>query len=273
MTAPLDDSTAGTNTSTSPRGLPEILSIELPIKNFNPPIGNEDEIRNRRAVYAPSQAKALHERNWWNKIVADRIKHYGTIHLRVGEGLLLLGNAHMNCSEYADALKVYKSAGRIFRRVKGDSDLTVARCLDKVGLAACRVHVEGNFNVAMVALDEAFSIRYEKLGSLHVDTVDSLNNLAGLYVRTREYALARKAYHEVYMVRQIIFGPRHPSVAITAHALGGVHLKLSQVDDAARYYHRAMAIYTKLQLKDDNPIMKRLLKDIAALQRMSLAVS
>ena len=265
VTTPMDDSIIddGSVSSRSLQGLPQFL--EIPIKSFET---SQEDVTRRREAYSPLARKSLHERNYWNKIVSDRIQHYGTIHLRVGEGLLLLGNAHMNCKEYSEALKVYKSAVRIFRKIYGDSHLTVARSLDKVGLCSCRE----NPTIALVALKDAFNIRYESLGPIHVDTVDSLNNMAGVHLRMRDYHLARKAYHEVYMVRQIIFGPRHASVAITAHALGGVHLKLAQVEDAARYYKRAMEIYKKLRLKAENPVMKRLLRDIAALERVSTAV-
>jgi len=269
VTAPLDDSTVETPPPRSVKGLPEVL--EIPIKSFE--TVKDGEFVNRRRDACPSvQLKSLHERNHWNKIVSDRIRVYGPIHVRVGEGLLLLGNAHMSCKEYNEALKVFTSTVRIFRKLYGDSHLSVAKALDKVGLAAGRSRSAGNLKLAMAALSEGFDIRYESLGPMHVDTVDSLNNMAGVHLHMRDYHLARKAYHEVYIVRQIIFGPRHPSVAITAHALGGVHLKLSQVVDAARYYRRAMEVYKKLKLKSDNPTMKRLLKDIVSLERISGAL-
>jgi tetratricopeptide (TPR) repeat protein len=140
--------------------------------------------------------------------------------------------------------------------------------LDKVGQAASHLNTEENTRIALVALNEAFEVRYEILGPTHADTVDSLNNIAAVHLNMRDYHLARKAYHEVYIVRQLIFGPRHPSVAITAHQLGGVHLALSQVEDAARYYQRALEIYQKLKFRSDNPTMKRLSRDIAELERL-----
>lgn len=269
VTAPLDDSlTENSSPQMSPKKLPELL--EIPIKYFE--TVKDEEVKQRRDVCSPSQIKHLEERIHWNKIVSDRIETYGTVHLRVAEGLLLLGTAHMNCKEYKEALQVFTSTVRIFRKLYGDSHLSVAKSLDKVGLAAGRSKTSGNLRLALAALSEAFDIRYETLGPTHVDTVDSLNSMAGIHIRMQDYQMARKAYHEVYIVRQIIFGPRHPSVAITAHALGGVHLKLSQVEDAARYYRRAMEIYKKLNLKASNSTMKRLLKDIIALDRIGSVI-
>lgn len=260
-----------TDLSQSPKqGLPNL--VEIPIKSFQTGWKDEDFrglMQKQTDQLSPAKRKCVHERFFWNSIVSERIKRHGTIHLRVSEGLMLLGNAHMNCNEYFEALKVFKSAVRIFRKLYGDSHLTVARSLDKVGLVCCRLQDYQHLKLARLALDEAFTIRYDTLGPIHVDTVDSLNNIAGIHLHTQEYQLARKAYQEVYLVRQIIFGPDHPAVAVTAHALGSVHLHMAQVDDAARYYRRAMEIYKKLKLSTENPTIQRLLKDVAALERVT----
>jgi Tetratricopeptide repeat len=257
-----------TEISQSPlQGLPHL--VEVPIKNFQTGCQDDDwRAPTQTHQLSPAQRKCVHERYFWNNIVSERIKIHGAIHLRVSEGLMLLGNAHMNCKEYFEALKVFKSAVRIFRKLYGDSHLTVARSLDKVGLVCCRLQDDHHVKLARLALDEAFAIRYDTLGPIHVDTVDSLNNIAGVHLHQQEYQLARKAYHEVYLVRQIIFGPSHPAVAITAHALGSVHLHMAQIDDAAIYYRRAMEIYKKLNLTTENPTMQRLLRDVAALERV-----
>jgi hypothetical protein len=266
-----EDSTADEITDlvqSPPQGLPHL--VEIPMKSFQ--TGWNDEackVPKQTDQLSPARRKWVHERFFWNSIVSDRIQRHGTIHLRVSEGLMLLGNAHMNCNEYFEALKVFKSAVRIFRKLYGDSHLTVARSLDKVGLVCCRLQDDQHLKLARLALDEAFTIRYDTLGPIHVDTVDSLNNIAGIHLHMQEYPLARNAYQEVFLVRQIIFGPDHPAVAVTAHALGSVHLHMAQVDDAARYYRRAMEIYKKLKLTTENPTMQRLLRDYAALERVT----
>lgn len=244
--------------------------LEFHIKSFEATKLDSFEIRQRREELSPLQQKHVQERFFWNKIVTDRIRHYGgAMHLRVAEGLMLLGNAHLNCAEYSDALKIYRSAVRIFRNLRGDSHLTVARSLDKVGLVCCRLKDSEHLTLALHALGEAFAIRYETLGPIHVDTVDTLNNMAGVHLHRGEFKQAREAYWEVYAVRQVLFGSRHPSVAVTAHALGSIHLNLAQVQDAARYYKRAMEIYKAMSLSAENPTVKRLVRDMTTLARVS----
>jgi catechol-2,3-dioxygenase len=68
---------------------------------------------------------------------------------------------------------------------------------------------------------------------------------------TRRISVGTQCLQEVLFVRQIV----HPvvAVAVTAHALGSVHLHMAQVDDAARYYRRAMEIYQKVETYDREP--------------------
>jgi hypothetical protein len=124
VTTPLDDSSEDSHYKL-PTDVPNVL--EIPVKVFKQCMSAAFETRQRREGISEVQLRRIHERNYWNKIVSDRIEHFGTIHLRVGEGLLLLGNAHMSCKEYMEALRVFKSAVRIFRRLKGDSHLSVAK--------------------------------------------------------------------------------------------------------------------------------------------------
>jgi tetratricopeptide (TPR) repeat protein len=106
------------------------------------------------------------------------------------------------------------------------------------------------------------------LGPTHVDTIDTLNNMAAIHLHLQEFQEARQAYFEVWTLRELIFGPKHPSVAVTAHCLGGVHMRLGEVAEASKYYHIALDIYRDLQLSEDNPTVARLLTDITGLGRI-----
>ena len=95
-----------------------------------------------------------------------------------------------------------------------------------------------------------------------MDTIDTLNNIAGVYFHLQNLHEARQAYFEVWTMRRVVFGRNHPSVAVTAHALGGVYLRLSQVDEASKYYYSALDIYRKLNICEEHPTVARLLSDI-----------
>lgn len=164
---------------------------------------------------------------------------------------------------------MFKGATRIFRKIYGGSHLSVALALNKVGLAACRLSkMEPNLRKALEALDQSLFIRYQVLGPSHVDTIDTLNNMAGVYFHLGNLQEARQAYFEVWTMRQAVFGPNHPSVAVTAHALGGVYLRLGQVDEASKYYYSAFDVYRHLHLSEENPTVARLLIDIDRIGRV-----
>jgi tetratricopeptide (TPR) repeat protein len=138
--------------------------------------------------------------------------------------------------------------------------------LNQVGLASCRLSkLNPNLRNAMDALHQSFSVRYELLGPTHVDTMDTLNNMAAVHLHLHQFDEARQAYFEVLTLRELIFGPKHPSVAVTAHCLGRVYMHFSEVVVASKYYHNALDIYRDLRLSEDNPTVVRLLTDIASL--------
>jgi tetratricopeptide (TPR) repeat protein len=142
--------------------------------------------------------------------------------------------------------------------------------LNSVGLAACQLSkLEPNLRKALDALNQAFLIRYQVLGPPHVDTIATLNNMAGVYLHLGNLPEARQAYLEVWTMRQAVFGPNHPSVAVTAHALGGVYLRMSRANEASKYYFSAFDIFRQLGLNEDHPCVARLLSDIDRLGRVT----
>lgn len=75
--------------------------------------------------------------------------------------------------------------------------LVFARGLDKVGLAASKCPSPENFELALLALNEALHIRISQIGPHHCDTVDTLNNIAGIFLNMKEWSRAKDAYVDV----------------------------------------------------------------------------
>jgi Tfp pilus assembly protein PilF len=222
----------------------------------------------------PQDVPRLKERDYWNIVANKQLDNNGIVHLRTAEALMQLGGAHMRCEEFKEALTVFKGATRIYRKIYGGSDLSIALALNNVGLAACRLSkTRPNLRKASEALNQSFEIRYEILGPSHVDTIDTLNNMAGVYFHLGDLEEARQAYFEVWTMRQAVFGLHHPSVAVTAHAIGSVYLRLSQVDEASKYYYNALDVYRHLNLSEENTSVARLLCDIDQLRRAMTTMS
>jgi len=110
-------------------------------------------------------------------------------------------------------------------------------------------------------LHEALNLRKQELGPWHVDTVNTLQNLAKLLFLTGHPARAAQHYVEVVHLRKAIFGPNHPSTAVTAHCLGNAYLQAHDTVAAELWYHHALQIYNCMHLSSDNPAVAKLLQD------------
>eukprot|EP00934_Nitzschia_sp_Nitz4_P002457 Nitzschia sp. Nitz4//NODE_590_length_10398_cov_65.316349//6698//7987//NITZ4_additional_000086-RA//1//CDS//3329531989//2447//frame0 len=212
-------------------------------------------------------AKARQERRYWNDMVSRRTMTLGTLHRSTAEALFSLGHVHMQLKDYPNAMAAFQSSSKIFKALNGPTHLSVARSLDAYGLATLRhCKDEPGLLQAKQALDDAFSIRFHNLGVWHVDTVETYNRIASVYLHLGFLEKACTAYEEVYLVRKAIYGPKHPSVAISAHGLANVHMKMDQYEEAARFFRLALGVYRKMDLPTDHPTVARLLQDIQRLE-------
>jgi tetratricopeptide (TPR) repeat protein len=184
---------------------------------------------------------------YWNRLVIRRSVALGARHVRTAEALMDLGNAQLSAKDYLSAIRSYNSALKVFQEKYGNLHLSVARALDKVGLATSMTHT--NLDSALSSLTEALKIRCEMLGHDHIDSVDSLNNVAGVHLNRGEYTIAAHYYRVVIRYREHIFGRCHASVGVTAHTLACVlDDRLDQGTDARAYFNMARDIYGALGL-------------------------
>jgi hypothetical protein len=142
--------------------------------------------------------------------------------------------------------------------VYGDHHLSVARALDKLGLAACKTH--DNLDLAIVALSDALKIRCEMLGANHVDSIDTLNNIAGVRLNMKSFDLAALDYLAVFRHRAHVFGRNHASVAVTSYTLGCIlQDRLNFSNDAADFFKMSLQIYESLGIEGspDIPDIRR----------------
>jgi tetratricopeptide (TPR) repeat protein len=212
------------------------------------------------------------EQTYWNTVLAARKMTHGIVHRKTAEAFMYLGNSHMRGGDCPQAIKAFESACKIYEILDGPHNLSVAGSLDSIGLAALRSRKSTHtLHNAKEVLGEAFAIRFALLGPWHVDTVETYNKIASVHLHLQEFREAAKAYEEVHSVRAAIFGDNHPSVAIAAHSLANVYLKLMQHDLSYRYYNVALDIYKRMQLPTDHPTVARLLRDRKRLERVCMS--
>lgn len=184
--------------------------------------------------------------DFWTRCVMNRTISLGSRHIRTAEALMELGNAQLTDHDYPAATKTYISALKVFRKIYGDKHLTIARALDKIGLSESMR--QENYDFALRALTEGWMIRCELLGSDHIDSVDSLNNIAGVYLNRGEFIIAARHYKVVMASREQIFGGiYHVSVAVTAYTLACIlDDQLDQSGEARVYFNLAKHVFESL---------------------------
>ena len=120
--------------------------------------------------------------------------------------------------------------------------------LNELGVAIAASDTD--LNLALNSLQESFDIRDQLLGPNHVDTIDTLDNMARVRCRLEDYDAAFKTYLAVLRSREWLFGRLHPSVAATAWSIAGVldHIHGTNSVEAQEYYMIAFEIYELLDV-------------------------
>ena len=84
------------------------------------------------------------------------------------------------------------------------------------------LRAKGKLAEAQPLLQEALAGRRETLGDKHIDTLISINNMAGLLQAQGKLAEAESLFREAYKGFRSLFGQRHPHSVSTAHSLGSL---------------------------------------------------
>jgi tetratricopeptide (TPR) repeat protein len=187
----------------------------------------------------------LSEVDFWEKVSQDRLQND---HPETAESFSNLGIAQMNGNDADAACQSFTTAAVKF----GKSHLGAAKNYNLLGRAACQAK---RLDLAMESLEISFTLRLQVLGPLHVDTVDTFNNIAGVYYKQHNNLEAARCYREVLTLRQAIFGLNHPSVAVTARDLARTCIRLDLKEEAQELYSLAMSTCqlttTMTQMKAD----------------------
>lgn len=214
--------------------------------------------KRRHASYA--------EVEYWERVI---IQH-GHNTVQAAKGMENLGASLLRCRKFPEALAVYKRAVGVLRTHYGENTLIVAKGLDKIGLSASLCATSENLEWAYIALKEALHIRISYLGPHHCDCVDTLNNIAGVFLQKKEWSSALGIYLDVLTARSVIFGKYHPSIAITASTLGKIYHHLSEFHNALLHYNLALSIYKgrSMNLHSNHPLVAKVYKEMGTIERL-----
>ena len=121
-----------------------------------------------------------------------------------------------------------QAAQRIATRFDGQ-ELTEAAIRRTVGKAYRSV---GEYPQAQKHLERSLALRSAKLGTAHADTLESMQDLAGLHTILGDHAKAELLYEQVLAVRRAALGVDHPDTLQTMNDLGLLYVDKGQYEKA-----------------------------------------
>lgn len=90
------------------------------------------------------------------------------------------------------------------------------------------LYEHASYTIVEPLWQHALAIRERLLETEHLDTAQSLNDLAFLYYNQRKYTEAEPLYLRALIVREQIFGLQHPKTVETRNCLDEVFQALHQ---------------------------------------------
>jgi len=111
----------------------------------------------------------------------------------------------------------------------------------------------------VVLFDESLRIRTLKLHQNHEDIADTLFGMGIVFEKKREYAAAMKVYSDCLRIRSSKFGSDSMEVAQVVNNIGVVRGNMGDFSGALKSWTKALSIYRKHGLGDDNALVATVL--------------
>jgi tetratricopeptide (TPR) repeat protein len=101
---------------------------------------------------------------------------------------------------------------------------------------------QGSYRQAEPLYEHAFEIRRAVLGEQHLDTAQSLNNLAALYQIQSKYEEAELLFKQTLKIRRAVLGEQHRLTAWSLNNLGELYRSQGRYEEAEPLYKQALKI-------------------------------
>jgi len=111
---------------------------------------------------------------------------------------------------------------------------------------------EGDYHEGQKLLERAVGIIESRLGEMHPDLGNLINNLASLHSQNGNWEKAEPLFLRTLAISDMAFGPEHPSTSLSINNYAGQLFRLGKYEQAESAYRRALDIRHKV-LGEDNP--------------------
>ncbi len=159
-----------------------------------------------------------------------------------------LGQLLVHRGRYAEAERVLRSALAAQEQAQA-GEAVLGQTLSDLGMA---LYNQQRLKDAEGALKRSLALRRRGLGANHPETIETLNNLAAVWLAEGDFPRAEQAMREALARHREKLGPDHPSVATNLNNLGALLAQGGRLDEAEAATAEALAIRKKV-LGPDHP--------------------
>jgi tetratricopeptide (TPR) repeat protein len=138
-----------------------------------------------------------------------------------------------------------------------------ARLLEEAGYY---LTLRGLYRQAEPLLQQALTIREQRLGTEHPETATNLDHLASLYYLEGKYEKAEPFYQRTLAIREQQLGTEHPETATTLNELAWLYIDQGKYAQAEPLFQRALLIREQ-KLGSEHPETATTLNDMAVLYK------
>lgn len=155
--------------------------------------------------------------------------------------LVSLGRVYDKLGNYKNSLAMYDQAVEVIQDIKDMEYFLMSTLLHMARVA----EKAGCYQISIKYSKKAIKIRKKIMSTNHLDYITSLNNLATLYSKNKEFENALKVHREVLDIVGNMLGEKHAYYADVISNIGADYCGLQQYNEAIEHHQKA------LQLKEE----------------------
>lgn len=144
----------------------------------------------------------------------------------------------MHAGIYDDVETVLLECKATYEKIESE-DISYFSLLLQLGIYYRNTH---QFDKAEAYIKQSMHYVADKIGKQHPAFASALSNLAGLYEEKGNIPAAISCFKENLALNKIIYGSSHPSYATTLEHLGNTCARMSDLQQALRYYQQSCQI-------------------------------
>ncbi|MBZ5505997.1 MAG: tetratricopeptide repeat protein [Acidobacteriia bacterium] len=185
-----------------------------------------------------AEAESVYQRS----LAMDRVL-YGSLHPRVAEDLVNLGEIQASFRRWSDAELYYRQALAIEQSWHGKDHPDTATCMAGIGNA---LTFQGRFDEAAQTLQEALAVQERIYGKSHPQVAIALNMLGALEMRRGRLDDAEKDFLRMEVIDRSVYGEKHRVTITALEQLGEIYRQKKEFSKAESYFRRAVQGFAEI---------------------------